>query len=82
MNLLSIFKREPKPPVRMIKCELCHKEVEAPPSWDGVTPQAHILCQMMASRRVEELAREEAERRAQINLIKTAIRELKEDGEL
>lgn len=66
---------KPKPPKRKVTCTICGKAADAPEDWDGVSPQAHWICQYAERKKLEREAKfTEAELR-QIEVIKQAMTE-------
>jgi hypothetical protein len=78
MKILSLFRGQPKPPVRKCRCAHCGNEKEAPSWWDGSQPVVCLICHTLLKKEEER----ERAKRDQVELIKIAIREMKADGEI
>jgi hypothetical protein len=78
INPLRIFQRKPRPPTRMTECAICHNPVETETTEGEVV---HWGCAIARKAARDALARKEAERRDQIEIVKQALREFKEEEE-
>jgi len=84
MKLLELIckPKKPKEPTRTFTCAICGFEETAPSTWDGVSLLAHMTCSMLAKQEIYRKEQLVKKNRDQIELIKTAIQEMKEAGEL
>lgn len=76
-----LHKPAPKPKkVRITHCTFCGKETETSDLSDA--PMIHCRCRVQEEAMEKVLKKKEQENREQVELIKTAILELKQEGKL
>lgn len=71
-QLVRLFQRQPKTPKRITQCVECGKDITT----DECGPRIHLMCQIERMEKAKASELLAAQERRQIELMKTAIREI------
>ncbi len=77
-RLVQFFQPKPKPPTRKVKCVWCGEEAETE-DMDPTHDKIHLACQIAKSALEKAKTEVERKRRGQIEIVKTAMRELEQE---